>query len=300
MKSTFYKGLIMKKKTTIFKELVLADEILMLPVAHDMLCAKIAEHCGFKAVSVAGYSNSASLLGKPDISLLTLTEMVDCAYRMADAVDIPVFADGDTGHGGIPNVIRTVQSLEKAGVAGLFIEDQVFPKRCGHMSGKQVIPAKEMVAKIKACVDTRKDEDLVIMARTDAIAVNGIEDAIERGQLYKEAGADLIFIEAPNNVEEMKRITTEVEGPSLANLIPGGKTPLLSTKELQEIGYQVVAYPTASTYIIAKAVRDFFSQLLKTGSLTEMTPDMIEFELFNEIVGLPEIRAMEKKYTQAL
>ncbi|MEW5821376.1 MAG: isocitrate lyase/PEP mutase family protein [Cyanobacteriota bacterium] len=286
----------MKKKTTVFKELVLSDKILMLPVAHDTLCAKIAEISGFKSICNAGYANSATLLGKPDVSLLSLTEMVDCASRMVDAVNIPVFADGDTGHGGTNNVIRTVKLFEKAGVAGLFIEDQVFPKRCGHMSGKQVIPADEMITKIKASVDARKDDDFVIMARTDALAVNGIDDAIERGQRYREAGADIIFVEAPNTVEQMKRIVTEIDAPSVANLIPGGHTPLLSIKELEEIGFAVVAYPTASTYIIAKAVKDLFDHLVKTGSLVEMTPNMIEFELFNKMVGLPEIRATEEKY----
>lgn len=282
--------------TTIFKELVLSDEILMLPVAHDSLCAKIAEHFGFKAISAAGYANSASLLGAPDVSLLTLNEMVGCAERMVNAVNIPVFADGDTGHGGIPNVIRTIKLFEKAGAAGLFIEDQVFPKRCGHMSGKQIISAEDMIAKIKAAVDTRIDDDFFIMARSDAIAVDGIDAAIERGQRYREAGADMIFVEAPDTVEEMKRITSEIDAPTVANLIYGGHTPLLSVQELQNMGFSMVVYPTSSTYIVAKATIDYFEQLAKTGSLVGMEDKMIEFELFNKIVGLPEIRASEKKY----
>lgn len=286
----------MKKMTTTFKELVLADEILMLPIAHDVLCAKIAEQCGFKAVCAGGYANSASLLGAPDVSLLTLTEMVDCAARMVDAVNIPVFTDGDTGHGGIPNVVRTIKLFEKTGIGGLFIEDQLFPKRCGHMSGKQVIPAEDMIAKIKAAVDTRIDDDLFIMARTDALAVEGIDAAIERGQRYREAGADMIFIEAPDNIEQMKRIVAEVDAPIPANLIPGGHTPLLSTQELQEMGYCMVAYPTASTYVVAKATMDYFTQLAATGTLKGMEDKMLNFDQFNTLVGLPEIRALDKKY----
>jgi len=246
------------KKTSLLRRYLLDEEILLIPVAHDALCAKIAERTGFKAVFTAGYANTASLLGKPDVSLLTLTEMADCASRICDAVDIPVFADGDTGHGNVTNVIRTVKLFEKAGVAGLFLEDQVEPKRCGHMAGKQVIPAQEMVAKISAALDARSDPDMVIMARTDALAINGLEDAICRGNLYAEAGADLIFVEAPESVDQMRRITREVEAPNMINMIPGGRTPLLPARELQEIGYSVVSYATACTYTIAIAVEYLF------------------------------------------
>jgi methylisocitrate lyase len=185
---------------------------------------------------VDGYANTASLLGKPDVSLLTLTEMAECAGRIADAVDIPVFADGDTGHGNVTNVARTVHLFEKAGVAGLLLEDQVEPKRCGHMSGKQVIPAQEMVAKVRAALDTRSDPDFIIMARTDAIAVNGIDDAIARAKQYRNAGADAIFVEAPESVGQMRRITAGIDAPLMANMIPGGKTPVLPARELQELG----------------------------------------------------------------
>lgn len=284
------------KKTTQFKNYILEKEILVLPVVHDALCAKIAEQAGFKAISVAGYSNSAALLGKPDVSLLTLTEMVDCASRISDAVNIPVFADGDTGHGNVTNVIRTVELFEKAGVAGLFIEDQIEPKRCGHMSGKQIVPPEEMIAKVEAAISARRDPDLVIMARTDAIAVNGIDDAIRRAQLYRKAGADLIFVEAPESVEQMKRITSEIDAPTVANMIPGGKTPLLTAKELEEIGYSVVVYATANTYAIARAAKDFFECLKREGITTGFEDRLIEFEEFNNLVGLPEIRATEKKY----
>jgi len=284
------------KKTTRFKKYILADEILVLPVVHDALCARIAEELGFNAICAAGYANSAAMLGKPDVSLLTLTEMVDCAGRIADAVNIPVFADGDTGHGNVTNVIRTVELHEKAGVAGLLLEDQVEPMRCGHMSGKQVIPVDEMVAKLEAALDARSDNDFVIMARTDAIAVNGIDDAIERANIYQESGVDIIFVEAPESIEQMRRITTEIKAPTLANMIPGGKTPILSAKELQELGYAAVAYPTACTYTIAKAVKDLFEELHRTGTIASFDGRMLNFEQFNQLVGLPEIRETEKKY----
>nr|HPM60918.1 isocitrate lyase/PEP mutase family protein [Methanoregulaceae archaeon] len=213
------------RKTTLLKNLILAPDILVIPVVHDPLCARIAEQSGLKAVFSAGYANSAAYLGKPDVSLMSLTDMVSCASRIVDAVSIPVFADGDTGYGNVTNVIRTVEQYEKAGVAGIFIEDQVFPKRCGHMDEKQVIPEKEMIAKIRAAVNTRTDPDLVIMARTDAIAVEGIEEAIHRANRYHDAGADLLFVEAPETMEQMHQLCSEVRGPTFANNLPGGKSP---------------------------------------------------------------------------
>ncbi len=288
------------RKTSLLKKLIEDEEILMIPVAHDALCAKIAQQSGFKAVFTAGYANSAALLGKPDVSLLTLTEMVDVASRIVDAVDIPVFADGDTGHGNVTNVIRTVNLFEKAGVAGLFIEDQVNPKRCGHFSGKQVVSPEEMVSKLKAALDARSDPDFVIMARTDALAVNGIDDAIYRARLYRDAGADLIFVEAPESVEQMKRIVREAKAPHMVNMLPGGKTPMLTAKELQEIGYSVVAYATACTYTIAKAVRDLFETLHETGTTASLEDRMVKFDEFNQLVGLGEIRRKEEEYLRYL
>ena len=194
------------KKTTCFKKLILDEDILVMPVAYDAVAARIIEQVGFKAVALGGYATSASFLGKPDMSLLTLTENVNHARNIAAAVNIPVFTDGDTGHGNVTNVIRTVRDFERAGVAGLFIEDQVFPKRCGHLEGKQVVPAEEMIAKIKAAVDARKDPDFVIMARTDALAIYGLNEAIDRANKYREAGADLLFVEAPTSRDEMIEI----------------------------------------------------------------------------------------------
>jgi methylisocitrate lyase len=288
------------KKTTLFKRLVLDDEILVLPGAYDALSARIVEIAGFKAVTLGGYPASASLLAKPDVSLLTLTEMVNQARYLAQAVDIPVFVDGDTGHGNVTNVARTVKEFENAGVAGLFIEDQVFPKRCGHMEGKQVITTEEMVVKIKAAVDARVDDDLVIMARTDALAVYGIEEAIERGNAYRNAGADLIFIEAPPSIEDMKRINREVNAPTSANIVEGGKTPILTAQQLQEIGFSVATFPLSAVYAAAWGVSEAMRELSVKGTTAGFMDKMITFNDFNRLVGLDEVRATEEHYYKDL
>jgi carboxyvinyl-carboxyphosphonate phosphorylmutase len=288
------------KKTTLLKKLILDEEILVMPGAHDALSAKIIESVGFKAVTMGGYAASAASLAKPDVSLLTLTEYVNIARNIIQAVDIPLFVDGDTGHGNVTNVQRTVQVFENAGVAGLFIEDQVFPKRCGHMEGKQIIPTLEMVAKIKAAVDARVDEDLVIMARTDAIAASGIDEAIERGNRYAEAGADLIFVEAPTSMEEMMRINREINAPMLAIQIEGGKTPLLTVKELEDLGFNVVVYPNVTVYATAWALRELWEGLKKNGSTKHWQDNIIPFDEFNTLVGLDKIRELESYYYRDL
>jgi carboxyvinyl-carboxyphosphonate phosphorylmutase len=288
------------KKTTLFKKLMLDEEILVMPGAHDALSAKVIEQVGFKAVTMGGYAASAASLAKPDVSLLTLTEYVNIARNIIQAVDIPLFVDGDTGHGNVTNVQRTVRVFENAGVAGLFIEDQVFPKRCGHMEGKQIIPALEMVAKIKAAVDARVDEDLVIMARTDAIAVSGIDEAIERGNRYAEAGADLIFVEAPTSKEEMMRINSEINAPMNAIQIEGGKTPMLTVKELEELGFNVVVYPNVTVYATAWALRQLWEGLKKNGSTKHYQDNIIPFDEFNTLVGLDKIRELESFYYRDL
>jgi methylisocitrate lyase len=287
------------KKTTRLKQLILAEEILVMPGAYDALSARIVEQAGYQAVTLGGYPTSATLLAKPDLSLLSLTEMVRHTQYLVDAVDIPVFADGDTGHGSVTNVARTIKEFEKAGVAGLFIEDQVFPKRCGHMEGKQVIPTDEMVAKLKAALDARTDPDLVIMARTDALAVHGLDATIERANRYRQAGADLIFIEAPAAAEDMRRINREVDAPTMANMIEGGKTPLLPPAELQALGYDVVVYPVAAVYAAAWAVRQVMDELKTSGTTKGYLDRMVSFEEFNHLVGLQQIREAESIYYQA-
>jgi 2,3-dimethylmalate lyase len=283
------------KRTSLLKKLVHDPEILVIPGVPDPLCARIAAQTGFQAVFVSGYAASATLLGAPDVGLLTMTEMADWAWRIADAVDVPVFADGDTGHGNAINVARTMRQFEKAGVAGIFFEDQVAPKRCGHMSGKQVIPAAEMAAKIRAAVEARTDADLTIMARTDALTVNGLDDAIERMHRYLEAGADMAFVESPGTVEQMRRIVAEIPAPNMANMLPGGRTPMIDAKELERIGFAVVSHPTALTYTLARAAQGLLRHLLEHGSTAGAEAAMLDFAEFNSVVGLEEIRDRERR-----
>ena len=284
------------RKTTLLKKLILDKEILVMPGAQDALSAKIIERAGFRAVTLGGYAASATSLAKPDVSILSLTEYANIVRNIVQAVDLPVFVDGDTGHGNVTNVQRTVQVFENAGVAGLFIEDQVFPKRCGHMEGKQIIPTDEMVAKVKAAVDARVDPDLVIMARTDAVAISGIDEAIERGNRYAEAGADLIFVEAPTSREDMLRSNREIKAPTNAIQIEGGKTPLLTIKELEELGFNVVVYPNITVYATAWALKGLWEGLKKNGSTKHWLDKIIPFNEFNTLIGLDKIREKESYY----
>jgi carboxyvinyl-carboxyphosphonate phosphorylmutase len=288
------------KKTSLLKKLILDKEILVMPGAHDALSAKIIERVGFKAVTMGGYAASAASIAKPDVSLLTFTEYVNIARNIVEAVDLPLFVDGDTGHGNVTNVQRTVRVFENAGVAGLFIEDQVFPKRCGHMEGKQIISTEEMVAKIKAAVDARVDQDLVIMARTDAVATDGLDEAIERGNRYAEAGADLIFVEAPTSREDMLRSNREINAPTNAIQIEGGKTPLLTVKELGELGFNVVVYPNVTVYATAWALKGLWEGLKRNGSTKHWQDKIIPFDDFNDLVDLNKVRELESYYYRDL
>ena len=281
------------RKSTRLKELIAAPDIVVLPGVHDALGCRLAEAAGFAALTAGGYGATATLLGRPDSSQLSLTELAEMYSRFCDATTLPLLADADTGFGNVTNVARAVRLYEKAGVAGLFIEDQVFPKRCGHMAGKDVIAAADWLAKIKAALDAREDPDLVIMARTDAIAVHGLDDAIERAQLAREAGADLIFVEAPADVAAMRRICAEVPGPCLANNVETGMSPLLPAAELQAIGYAAVVFPVAATYAVAHTLRALFAELRATGTTASLLPRMLEFGEFNALVGLPAQRERE-------
>ena len=281
------------KRTTRFRLLIEAPEIVVLPGAHDALTLRLAEQAGFQAVTCGGYSATASLLGAPDVQQLTMTEMADMYARLCDATELPLFADADTGYGNTTNVARTVRSYERAGVAGLFIEDQVSPKRCGHMEGKRIVPAAEMAAKLKAALDARVDADLVICARTDARAVEGLDAAIERCQLYREAGADLLFVDAPVSVEELRRVCSEIDGPCLANLIEGGKTPILSVRQLEAMGFAAVTWPVSASYAIAHTVGAVYAALLRDGTTNAVRHGMVDFAAFNALIGLEQVREGE-------
>ena len=282
------------RRTTRFRQLLDRPEILPLPGAHDALSTRLIEMAGFEALTAGGYSAHATLLGAPDIAQLGLAEMADHYARLCDATALPLLADADTGYGSSIHAARAVRAYERAGVAALFIEDQVAPKRCGHMDGKRVVPVTEMIAKVKAAVDARQDQDLVIMARTDARAIEGLEAAIERAQLYREAGADLIFVEAPLTADEMARICSEIPAPCMANHVEGGKTPLLSAAQLEDIGYACVAYPVAATYTVAHALRKLYTTLRETGETASLTSEMLSFAGFHDIVGLPALREKER------
>ena len=284
------------KKTTRLRELLAQPQILVAPGAHDALSAKIVAKAGFDAVYFTGYGQAASHLGGPDVGLMTMTEMVMRARNFAAAVDVPVIADGDTGFGNVINVMRTVQEYEAAGVAAIQLEDQVAPKKCGHMTGRQVVPLEEMVGKIKAAVSARQDPDFVIIARTDARTNLGIEEALRRGKAFAEAGADVLFIESPESLEEMKLITSSFNVPVLANMVEGGRTPLMTAQELQELGYGLVIFPTSSTYITAQAVTRVMQELKMSGTTQALLGEMIPFQQFNELVGLPDVRAIEDKF----
>lgn len=285
------------KKTTLLKKLLKDKEILLAPGAYDVLSGKIIEKSGFKAVYMTGYGTSASVLGQPDVGLLTMSEMVERARNLAEAVDVPVLADGDTGYGNPLNVIRTVREYEKAGVCAIQLEDQVFPKRCGHMLGRKVIPKDEMVQKIKAAVDTRRDDDFVIIARTDARTNHGLEEALERGKAYEEAGADLLFIESPESIEEMRLINKAFpDTPTLANMLEGGRTPIPSSGDLEAMGYGIAIYCTGPLYAAALAVRQYMDHLKNKKTTSDFMDHLIAFPEFNSFIGLDEYNARGKKY----
>ena len=286
------------RKTTMLRQMMTGKQIVVAPGAHDALTAKIIEQVGFSAVYMTGYGQAASHLGKPDVGLLTLTEMVARASNIVEAVNVPVIADADTGFGNAVNVMRTLREYEKAGVAAIQLEDQVAPKKCGHMTGRQVVSKEEMVCKIKAAVDVRTDPDLMIIARTDARTVHGIGEALERAKAYEEAGADILFIESPESVEEMKQITTSFKVPVLANMVEGGRTPFLPVQDLQGLGYDLVIFPTASTYLVTKALTRLMTVLKDTGTTASLIPEMITFEEFNDLIGLTKIREIESIYVK--
>jgi len=287
------------KKTTLFRKLVNDPEILLMPCCHDGLSAKVLEQAGFKAIAAAGYGLAGSLLGMPDIGVLTGSEMITQYRNISDAVSIPVFVDIDTGFGDVNNVIRAVKDCEKAGVAGLFIEDQTYPKRCGHMAGKNVVPVEEYLPKLKAALWAREDPDFVIMARTDSCAVFGIEEAVRRAKLYAETGADMVFVEAVHTPDEMRKVNMalqETKTPSMANMIEGGQTPVLGTKDLQELGYSVVAYPCGSVYVAAKALQNWARYLKEHGSDVGYENHMLTFDEYFEFIGASAIRDGEKQF----
>lgn len=274
-----------------------AERPLVVAGAYDALSARLVEEAGFHAVYMTGFGTSASLLGRPDAGLLTLTEMVDNARRIVDAVALPVIADADTGYGNPINVIRTVQAYEAAGVAALHLEDQVAPKKCGHVSGKEVVPTEEMVAKVQAAVEARSDGRFLVIARTDARAPLGLDEALRRARAYREAGADVLFVEAPESVEEVERIASELgHVPLLFNWAEGGKTPPVPLPKLRALGFAIVIFPISTLLAATAAMRRVLEQLRRTGTPEAAMHELVPFGDFVDFIGMPEIRELERRF----
>ncbi len=274
-----------------------SGQTIVAPGAFDSLSARLVEEAGFPAVYMTGFGTSASLIGRPDVGLLTMTEMAGNAGRIAACVDIPVIADADTGYGNPLNVIRTVGAYEAAGVAGIHIEDQVAPKKCGHLEGKQVIPAEEMAQKIRAAVEARAQPELVIIARTDARAVEGLEQALQRGRMYREAGADVLFIEAlTSEAEAEEAVRAFPRVPLLFNWAEGGKTPPISLDRLRELGYRIVIFPLSTLLAATGAMRRILQEIARAGTPAAAIRELPTFAEFVDFIGLPQVRQAEQRY----
>jgi 2-methylisocitrate lyase-like PEP mutase family enzyme len=278
------------------RKLLSQPEILVVPGAADALTARLVEDAGFSAVYASGAGIANVQFALPDIGLLTMTEMIEPIRRIVEAVDIPVIADADTGYGNAVNAVRTVQAYEAAGVAAIQLEDQVTPKKCGHFNGKEVVSSEEMAQKIHAAVKTRKE--MLIIARTDSLATHGIEEAIRRANLYMRAGADLIFVEAPTQKEQIAGLPKQIKGPLLFNMTEGAKTPVISHDELQNLGYRVVIHPNLATRVAARAIQSALAVLQKTHSSELLVPSMLEWNERQRLVRLPEWEALDEELSR--
>jgi 2-methylisocitrate lyase-like PEP mutase family enzyme len=278
------------------KKLLQSKDPILAPGAYDAMSALLIQEAGFDVVYMTGFGSSASQLGQPDVGLLTMPEMVSNAKWIVQAVDVPVIADGDTGYGNPLNVIRTVTEYA-AGVSAIQLEDQVSPKKCGHMDGKQVIPAEEMARKISAAVDARKSENFMIIARTDARAAEGIDSAIDRVSRYKEAGADILFVEAPQSVDEIEKVGKSFSGtPLLFNWLEGGKTPPVSYNFLRKNGFKIILFPLCTIFAANKTIREVLSSIKKEGTPENVMNRFPTFDEFTDIIGLPQIKKLERRY----
>lgn len=285
-----------KNKLSLRKQLEDKKKIMVLPGVFDALSARIAEKVGFDAIFQTGYGSAATLLGMPDYGFLNAGETIDNARRIMRAVNIPVIVDVDTGYGNPLNVWRLVRDLRSLGAAGIFLEDQVWPKRCGHMIGKEVVSKDDYIMKLKAAVEAREDKDFIIVARTDARAPLGLDEAIQRGRAYHKAGADVIFIEAPRSTEELKRIAKEINAPLVANMIEEGLTPNLPSKDLLKMGYRIVVFPLSGLYAATFAIKQVFLELKNSGTTQQARRMMVTFKDFNKFVDLHKYAALEKRY----
>ncbi|NMG21793.1 isocitrate lyase/PEP mutase family protein [Brasilonema bromeliae] len=279
------------------RQLLERPEILIIPGVYDCLGAKLAEQLGFELVATSGFGIAASTLGVPDYGLMTATEILASTGRIAQSVSIPLIADMDTGYGNALNVIRTIKDAVQQGIAGVLLEDQEWPKKCGHFEGKRVISMAEHVGKIRAAVQARGDSGLVIIARTDARAPLGLEEALSRGRAYIDAGADILFVEAPQSVEELQKIASAFpDVPLVANIVEGGKTPQLSASQLQELGFKIVFFPVSALLAATKVMTACLRQLKEQGTTVDFQ-ELVEFKEFQNLIGVPEYLQMEKQFT---
>ena len=282
----------MKKLSSLIK----SKKPLVIPGVYDAIGAKIAENVGFDAMFQTGYGTSATLFGMPDYGFIGATETVDNARRISNAISVPLIVDSDTGYGNALSVWKLVKELEAAGAAGIFLEDQKWPKRCGHMQGKDVISQEEYTEKLGAAIDARENKDFIIVARTDSRATEGLDKAIERGLENKKTGADAVFIEAPKSLDEMKRIGKEIKAPLVANMIEGGATPINSAETLSKIGFNIILYPLSVLFANAFATMNILKELKNTGTTSKYKQKVVNFDQFNNLVELDKFKKMETKY----
>ena len=282
----------MKKLSSMIK----SKKPLVIPGVYDAIGAKIAENIGFDAMFQTGYGTSATLFGMPDYGFIGATETVDNARRISNAISVPLIVDSDTGYGNALSVWKLVKELEAAGAAGIFLEDQKWPKRCGHMQGKDVISQEEYTEKLGAAIDARENKDFIIVARTDSRATEGLDKAIERGLENKKTGADAVFIEAPKSLGEMKRIGKEIKAPLVANMIEGGATPINSAETLSKIGFNIILYPLSVLFANAFATMNILKELKNTGTTSKYKQKVVDFDQFNNLVELDKFKKMETKY----
>ena len=287
----------MQRATTKLRSLLREPGIIMAPGAYDCLTARIIQNAGFPAVYMTGAGTSVATLGYPDLALATMSEMVGNAADIAATVEIPVIADADTGYGGVLNIQRTIRQYERAGVAGVHIEDQEFPKRCGHLDNKRVVSIDEMVGKIRAAVDARTDDDFVIIIRTDALAVTGWDDTMRRCEAFTKAGADVLFVEAIRSREEAEQVVASVEVPLLYNFVETGKSPMFTAQELELLGFKLVIYPGSALLTVSKVVAGLMEELKSKGTTAHLVDNMVTLNQCFEIMGLTEMLATDESYS---
>jgi 2,3-dimethylmalate lyase len=280
------------------RDLCQQNRPLVLGGVYDGVSARLAEQAGFEVLFMGGFSVAATLLGEPDFGYLTQTEMADAARRICRLTTRPMLVDADTGYGNALNVLRTVELYHAAGAAGLFLEDQVWPKRCGHMRGKHVVERAEWLSKLRAVLSRRDAYDLFLVARTDARAAVGLDEAIARGQAARDLGADAVFVEAPESTAELERIARAIPGPKVANMVEGGKTPLLTPEELHALGFDLIVTPLAALLAAARAVRDVYAELHRSGTMRQRLEHLLPFEEFNALIDLDRHYALERQFRE--